>query len=134
MPIPRNELLKLAQARIQDATALANAKRYDGAVYLCGYAVELALKAKICFTLNWAEGFPATNREFEKYKSFRTHDLDVLLRLTGVELKIKTEYWLEWATVTFWDPESRYKPVGTSSVSQAQDMLEAAQVLVRALQ
>jgi hypothetical protein len=29
------------------------AERFDGAFYLSGYAVELALKARICRTLKW---------------------------------------------------------------------------------
>jgi len=34
----------------------------DGATYLCGYAVEVALKFRICLTLNWPE-FPSTGGE-----------------------------------------------------------------------
>ena len=45
------ELRKIAKARLKDAEALLAAHRYDGAIYLCGYAVELALKARICQTL-----------------------------------------------------------------------------------
>ncbi len=30
------------------AQVLLRAKRFDGAFYLCGYSVELALKARIC--------------------------------------------------------------------------------------
>ncbi len=56
--------------------------RYDGAVYLAGYTVELALKARICEVLNWS-GYPATSKEFDGYRSFRTHDLRVLLSLSG---------------------------------------------------
>jgi hypothetical protein len=34
-----------------DAEVLLNAKRFDGSVYLCGYAIELGLKKRICETL-----------------------------------------------------------------------------------
>jgi hypothetical protein len=44
--IPVAELDKLAKARLDDARALLAANRFDGATYLCGYAVELALKAR----------------------------------------------------------------------------------------
>ena len=47
------ELRAVSAARLDDAQSLFNAERYDGVVYLCGYAVELALKARICETLNW---------------------------------------------------------------------------------
>jgi hypothetical protein len=46
--IPVAELDRLARARLEDAKALLAATRYDGAVYLCGYAVEVALKARTC--------------------------------------------------------------------------------------
>ena len=56
----RRELKQIARARLKDAEVLLGAKRYDGASYLCGYALEVALKAKICETLKW-KSFPATN-------------------------------------------------------------------------
>jgi len=59
----KNELRTLARARLKDAQILFTAKRYDAATYLCGYAVELALKARICQTLGWTF-FPETNKEF----------------------------------------------------------------------
>ena len=57
------ELDNIARARIEDATALLTAGRFDGATYLCGYAVEVALNARICRTLNWTEfpSFPLWN-------------------------------------------------------------------------
>jgi hypothetical protein len=59
-------------------------------MYLCGYAIELSLKARICRTLKWV-GYPDTAREFENYKSFKTHDVDVLLRLSGIEDRINRD-------------------------------------------
>lgn len=40
-------LQALAEARVADARALLNAKRFDAAYYLAGYAIECALKACI---------------------------------------------------------------------------------------
>ena len=37
------ELDSIARARIEDAKALLTGGRFDGATYLCGYAVEVAL-------------------------------------------------------------------------------------------
>ncbi len=82
------ELKRIASARLKDAEILYQGKRYDGAVYLCGYAVELTLKAKICKILKWS-GFPSTNSEFQGLQSFKTHRLDLLLSLSGQEGKIK---------------------------------------------
>lgn len=58
------ELRELSVTRLREATVLFIAKEYSGAAYLCGYAVELTLKSKICMVLNWA-GFPETRSEFE---------------------------------------------------------------------
>lgn len=52
-------LRKMAMERLRDSRALLATRRYDGAVYIGGYVVELALKARICKTLGWA-GFPAS--------------------------------------------------------------------------
>ena len=45
------ELRKTARARLKDAQVLLAAKRYDGCVYLCGYSIEIGLKARICRAL-----------------------------------------------------------------------------------
>ncbi len=61
--ITRTELRTLAVARLTDSQILFAGQRYDAAAYLCGYAIELALKARICKTLRWPN-FPDTNKEF----------------------------------------------------------------------
>src|SRR2546427_10469762 len=91
----------IARARIEDAKVLLTAGRFDGASYLCGYAVEVALKARICKVLNWSE-FPTTSGEFQPYRSFQTHELDVLLRLSGQESKVKQGYFTLWNAVAVW--------------------------------
>jgi HEPN domain-containing protein len=130
--IDRDELRRIAQARLEDAEALVRAGRYDGAIYICGYAVEMALKARICETLNWS-GYPSTRSEFQNYQTFRTHDLNVLLRLSGVENRIRMEFVTEWQAVTDWDPEVRYQAVGTASQRNAMLMIEATIALLRVL-
>jgi len=126
------DLGDIAKARLEDSEALYQAKRYDGAAYLCGYVVELALKAKICDTLGW-KGFPETKREFENYRSFRTHSLDVLLSLTGVEQEVKTKFLVEWSIVAKWDPEVRYKPIGTAKPEDADSMIQSTKALLAIL-
>lgn len=130
--IPRIELRTIARARLKDAEMLLRAGRYDGAIYLCGYAVELVLKARICKTLSWS-GYPATAGECHNYRSFQTHNLDVLLHLAGVERKIKTTFLAEWSTVATWDPEVRYKPIGSATRQNAALMIASAQALLRVL-
>lgn len=126
------DVRRIASARLCDAEVLLSAKRYDGAVYLCGYAVELALKARICKTLKWP-GYPETNKEFEPLKSFKVHDLDVLLRLTGRESVVKASCFVEWSAVAAWNPEARYKPIGSANAGDAKLMLESAALLLKKL-
>jgi hypothetical protein len=101
-------------------------------VYLCGYAVEIGLKARICRTLKWT-AFPSSNTEFQGYGSFRTHDLDVLLRLSGRESSIKTKHLTAWSAVAMWDPEARYLPIGSASAADANAMLRSAREVLSAL-
>lgn len=130
--LSRRELKQIARARLKDAEVLFGAKRYDGASYLCGYAVEIALKAKVCETLKW-KGFPSTKGEFGNYQSFKTHSLDVLLTLSGVEEKIKKRYLTDWSVVAEWDPEARYKPIGKVSEGDSRLMIESTKALMAAL-
>ena len=130
--ITRNNLRKIARAKLRDAEILYKNRRYDSAIYLCGYAVEAILKARICRTLKWA-GFPETRGEFQSYQSFRTHNLEVLLSLSGIREKILNEYSTEWTDVSKWSPEMRYLPVGTNRQSDVLEMIEGTKVLVKVL-
>lgn len=126
------DLQGIAKARLEDAEQLLSARRFDGAVYLCGYAVEVALKARIGRSLSWAS-YPATRSEFQGYASFRTHDLDILLHLSGVESAVKASYFAEWSTVAQWDPEVRYRAIGSATAQDAASMVGAARALLGAL-
>jgi HEPN domain-containing protein len=130
--ISKQDLRKIAAARLEDAKTLLSAGRYDGAAYLCGYALECRLKARICTTLKW-KAFPSTGKEFVPFKSFRTHDLDTLLRLSGYESKVKPKYLADWSTVAQWEPEARYKPVGSVAQTEAEAMVQATGSLLRLL-
>ncbi len=105
---------------------------YDGASYLCGYAVEIALKARICRTLRWA-GFPSTPSEFQNVKSVQTHNFEALLLFTGLETRIKVVQYDDWIIVKKWTPEQRYNPVVTQTITDAADMIAAARTLLRIL-
>lgn len=125
-------LRAIAEARLEDARVLLENDRLDSAVYLGGYAVELALKARICVTLNWT-GFPETRGEFGDYSSFKTHRLDVLLRLSSQEERIKTEHVSEWSAVASWDPEVRYKAVGRTDRETVRGMVASVRHLLGVL-
>jgi hypothetical protein len=79
------------------------------------------------------QGYPATRKEFEGYLSFRTHDLDILLHLSGTESKIKTLHLAEWSIVATWDPNVRYRPIDSASSQDTDDMIKSTRVILRAL-
>jgi len=121
------DLEDLANERIKDAKVLCEAGRYFGAVYICGYALELGLKKQICCTLGWDE-YPTES----KYKSLKTHDLEVLLHFSGKEKLVIANLQAQWSIVLQWNPEARYS---ASSVmeSQAKHMIEATEAILGSL-
>jgi len=130
--LPAPTLKRIAVARLRDAQALLKAKRFDGACYICGYAVEMALKARICRTLKWS-GFPEQDHEFHGLSSFKIHKLQILLRLSGRDDFVKAKLLADWSNVMKWVPESRYKPPGSATKQAAEDMLRSAAVILKKL-
>ncbi|MEZ0542781.1 hypothetical protein [Fibrella arboris] len=130
--ISKQELRRIATARLKDAEILLAANRYDGASYLSGYAVEIGLKLRICRTLKW-QGFPETNSEFQGLQSLKVHDFEVLLRFSGVEGKIKSGYLTEWSAVKQWKPELRYAIAGSANAASARTMIVAAKKILQIL-
>ena len=117
--LDKTSLHSLAEERLKDARALLDKERYDGAVYIGGYAVELVLKARICDTLNVDE-YPV------KLPGFKIHDLDTLLLLSGREKTIRNDHETVWSLATDkWGPHLRYRTINTISSKQAQDMIQA---------
>jgi len=117
----RKELQDLAQLRLREAEALFAAGFYDGCVYLCGYVVELALKAVICATLAVSE-YP------DRPRAFRTHDFDELRLLAGLREEITNAspaLLQNWSIATQWKPDWRYEPAGSYSEAQAGIVLKA---------
>lgn len=80
---PKQTVLRaLSKIRLDDGQALlkSNAQqRFGGAIYIAGYGVECALKARIC----------AFRNEDELHKDFFHHDLRRLAEATDKWLEIK---------------------------------------------
>ena len=123
------DLRKIIRARLRDAEALHRARRYEAGVYLCGYAVELGLKARACRSLKWRD-FPSQRGEFKGIESFRTHDLEALLRLSGVEDRVRTQAGTEWLTVRDWSPALRYQVPGTVTANESLQIIAASRRLL----
>ncbi|HEX5043782.1 MAG TPA: hypothetical protein VFV75_12800 [Candidatus Polarisedimenticolaceae bacterium] len=111
---------------------MLRAERYEAAAYLSGYAVELALNARFCRSVDWTE-FPSTTAEFNAYRSLRTHDLEVLLHLSGREVWIRQTHLAAWTAVTAWSAELRYTDAGSVRSADAQRMVEAVEKLLEVL-
>jgi HEPN domain-containing protein len=135
-------LRRIAKARLRDAEVLFNGRRYHGSLYLCGYAVELALKAVICRTLHWQDYL--TSRDYTTFKThdldvllahttFKTHDLDVLLALTGRARFVKRRHAGHWSVVMQWKPERRYDPIGSVTRTESRSMIASTKHLLDVL-
>lgn len=116
------ELRKIAICRLKEAKLLHLNGYYDGAVYLCGYVLEVALKARICKHLK-------VNEYPEKIGGFKIHDFSDLLILSGLSNKINASsnmlLFTNWNIVTTWQPDMRYKPVGSSTRQASEDLISA---------
>jgi len=76
----RNELKQISITRLKEAKALFSQGFYDGSIYLSGYVVETALKAKICKLLR-EPMYPESGKIGSAYK---THRIDDLILLAGL--------------------------------------------------
>lgn len=119
----RHELQQLAKLRLCEAERLYAAGLYDGTVYLCGYVVEFALKARICKLLRVKE-YPDSRKGLQ---FFKTHDFEVLKFLAGLSEEItptkNQSLFNNWSIAEVWRPEQRYLPKGTSDKKKAQEVL-----------
>ena len=104
------EFQVLAEQRLVEAKALLDLEKWDGAYYLAGYAVELALKACIIKTLMATDTFP--DRDFSK--NCYTHVIETLVKLAkldeALKLAMDTDRYLfnNWTTVRDWSEQKRY--------------------------
>jgi len=123
----RSELKKLAETRLKETEALYGKGLYDGAHYLAGYVIELALKSRICKILDMTK-YPDSG---EISKSFKTHKYDDLIKLAGLERKFEaakksnTALFTNWSLVTEWSEEFRYQPIGTSPKTRVKEIINA---------
>ena len=127
-----SHLREMSQKKLDDAVYLYRLSRYDSSIYLCGYAIELALKARICDNLRW-NWFPSESGEFSGYRSLQTHDLNVLLDFSGVQGRVRSEFSGAWEIAETWNPELRYLPAGSADEVDCLDMIEAVALLMEVI-
>jgi HEPN domain-containing protein len=127
--VTRRELQSLAQLRLREAEVLFAAGYFDGCAYLCGYVVELALKARICATLGLDE-YPEKGSRVKD--AFRTHEFDDLKLLAGMEKEFSASrpvLLANWSIASKWKPERRYEPEGTYDRAAAEAILNAIRAI-----
>jgi len=119
----RSDFIKLTKIRLQEARTLLKAERFKGAYYLCGYAVECALKARIAKQTRRYD-FPDKDRANRSY----VHDLVQLVRLGGIEpdlkdkMQVDSAFRANWNVVKDWSEDSRYEG---RSEQEARDLYAA---------
>jgi HEPN domain-containing protein len=126
----RKQLKHLALLRRREAQVLYEAGLYDGSRYLAGYVLELALKARICRVLDFEE-YPDVG-EFRRL--YASHDLDQLLKLSGLSRKLSLQekrLFDSWSTAALWKPERRYDVPGTAKRHDVRDILETVDEVLR---
>jgi HEPN domain-containing protein len=122
----RIELKTLCRERLKEAKVLYEYKLYDGSFYLAGYVIELAFKARICKILG--TDYPESG---EISRSYKTHELDNLLKLSGLytsfdhDIPQNAALKVSWSVVKSWSEAYRYSPKGTNSQQDVRDLIEA---------
>lgn len=124
-PLNRDELRLAAQSKLEDAKILFAHKRTSSAYYLCGYAVELALKACIVQQI-----ISETLPDKALVRSVYSHDFPPLVGLAGLSLELKSKleadpaFSASWAIVREWLPDARYRAY---THTEAQTLIEAVE-------
>ncbi len=114
VPLTRRDFQRLAELRVREAGALLRTRNPTGAYYLCGYAVECALKACIAKLARRHE-FP---QKLDYVREVYTHKLEKLLKLANLEseleseMKTNTALATNWGVAKRWSEESRYRISG----------------------
>jgi hypothetical protein len=122
--VNRIDFQKLADMRIEEAEALLKAKKWAGAYYLAGYAVECGFKACIA---------KKTKRHDYPDKDFAakcyTHKVEQLVLQAGLQVTFQTartadpDLDVNWNVVKDWDESSRYQR--KRSRAEAQELYDA---------
>ncbi|MEE9391145.1 MAG: DNA-binding protein [Planctomycetota bacterium] len=121
----RETLKKLSSLRIKESRCLQTAGMNAGAYYLCGYAIECALKARIAKNTR-RHDFPDKDLAHQAY----THSLEKLIGLAGLreefekDMKTQPQLQLNWMVVKDWSERSRYDSQITRAL--AKDMYSAS--------
>jgi HEPN domain-containing protein len=108
--VTRADFQQLADVRLKEAKALLDLGMWEGAYYLTGYAVEVALKACIIKTVMATDAF--LDKKFSE--KCWTHDIVELVRLAGlkpawdVATTANPNLLFNWGIAEQWSEQKRY--------------------------
>lgn len=139
----------LATQKLKDAEILMQSQRYNGAVYMMGYALEFSFKRRLSRTLGFSNGFPETSVEMQQYakqlaafnaistgvtlnqiRQIRNHRLTDLIKYSGAEARIVAYFNIEWLLVCCWNPDRRYVRQNWTA-KKANDFIKAANIILK---
>jgi HEPN domain-containing protein len=120
--VNRADLQQLAETRLREAKVLLDADEWSGSYYLCGYAVECALKAVVAAQVNQGD-FPDKKLAEAVY----THDLVKLRGLAGLgddvpQGRLSERQNVNWLVTKDWRETTLYE---TKSETEARSLYEA---------
>ena len=129
------EQRKAALRRREDAHVLRSARRWRGAMYLLGYAVECSLKARLmeCFNVRTLSGLERKLGErIGQEVNLRTHSLQLLFEFTSAEHRLNGDGSQRRAfyRCRAWNINWRYDPYGGDEV-ECTDFFEACNSFLR---
>lgn len=109
--------------RLKDARILLDKKEYSGAYYICGYALECALKSCIAKKTKKNE-FP----DLAAVRASHTHNLEELIKAAELHtfflasLNSNNDFKVNWNVIKDWDSIARYEFHGEK---EARDLYKA---------
>jgi len=109
----RATLQAIALAKLNDAELLFAHGRHSNSFYLFGYAVEIAIKARISLLFR-----PETIPDRKLVNAVYSHNLNELIGLAGLGDELKAErtgsavFDGHWSTVSDWNESARYEVIG----------------------
>ena len=108
--VNRGELQRLVRDRLRDAQVLLAGRRWTGAYYLSGYAVECALKSCVIAHLMRTDQLPERHYSEQCW----THNLKQLVTLAGLKADLDAsaardpDLERHWDVVKDWNESTRY--------------------------
>lgn len=131
----RRMQLGASHRRYEDALALYNARRWNGAIYLGGYAIECSLKSLVCY-IEHKGNFKDTAMVTGGARGGSLHNLESLLKNARIDASLMTaldhagnvnEAWK--TVVKLWDKDGLRYGDKVGQESDSKRFIEAVKVL-----